>query len=113
MQPLFGNQLKDQEKSQESPALSWSTRVLGFVGGAIICWIVLRVLAPIIVEAWGFTWITNVWVKVGITGVVALAAALLLPRIEGTIWGTYYVIIGYLLSLALVIWIVLRLLHYI
>ena len=113
MQPLFGSDQKEDERSQETSAASWSTKVLGFVGSAIICWIVLRVVAPFIVTAWGFTWITNTWVKVGITGVVALGTAAVLPRIEGTIWGMYYVIIGYLLSLALVLWIVLRLLHYV
>jgi len=113
MQPLFGSDQREVEQSRETSAASWSTKVLGFIGSAIICWIVLRVLAPFIVTAWGFTWITNTWVKIGITGIVALATATLLPRIEGTIWGMYYVIIGYFLSLALVIWIVLRLLYYI
>ena len=50
--------------------------------------------------------------KVGITLAVAVLMAVWLPRSEGTIWGKYYVIIGYLLSLGLIAWIVLRLLHY-
>lgn len=112
MQPLFRNEQREGPETQAKAASSWATRVLGFIGSAIICWIVLRILAPIIVSAWGFVWFDYTWVKVAITGVVALVMAFLLPRIEGTIWGKYYVIIGYLLSLGLIVWIVLRLLHY-
>ena len=66
-----------------------------------------------IADTWGMVWITNTWVKVGITGVFSALAAVILTRIEGTIWGRYYVIIAYLFSIALVVWIVLRLLNYV
>ncbi len=111
MQNLFENGQQNAKPARDSS--TWSTGVLVFIGSAIICWIVLRVLVLIIVASWGFVWITKAWVKVGITLAVALLMALWLPRIEGTIWGKYYVIIGYLLSLGLIVWIVLRLLHYV
>ncbi len=87
--------------------------MLGFIGSGIICWIVLKISAPYIADVWGINWLTRSWVKFGVTGIVALAMSVLLSRIEGTIWGKYYVIIGYLLSLALIVWIVLHLLRYI
>jgi hypothetical protein len=71
----------------------------------------LRAVGPWIAEVWGINWINNNWAKIGITGAVALIMAVVLTKIEGTIWGRYYVIIGYLLSLGLVVWIVLRLLR--
>jgi len=114
MQPLFGNEQKQTgRKDQQSAPASWSTMVLGFIGSAIICWIVLGVLAPIITGTWGVVWIAKLWPRVAITAVVAVGTAALLTRIEGTIWGKYYVIVGYLLSLGMIIWIVLRLLHYV
>ncbi len=114
MQPLFREDGRNSGSNQQPPsAASWPTRVLGFVGSAIICWIVLKVLAPLLAASWGIDWLTKLWVKIGITAVFALLMSALLSRLEGTIWGTYYVIIGYLLSLALIVWIVLRLLHYV
>ena len=113
LQGLFENEPKElRESSAASSGSSRSTKVLGFVGSAIICWIVLKFLVPVLVSAWGIVWIDRSWAKIGITAVVAIAMAAFLSRIEGTIWGKYYVIVGYLLSLALVTWIVLHLLHY-
>src|SRR5260370_41493261 len=112
----FENANVPKELPESSPAhtaSSRSTKVLGFVGSAIICWIALKFLAPMLVSAWGIVWIGSSWAKIGITGIAALAMSALLSRIEGTIWGKYYVILGYLLSLVLVVWMVLRLLHYI
>ncbi len=114
MQALFGNEPSESEKSQPvSVTASWSTRVLGFVGSAIICGIVLKLLAPVVAGPWGIAWIDNSRIQIVIAGVTGLAIAVLLSRIEGTIWGKYYVIIGYLLSLALIVWMVLRLLRYV
>jgi hypothetical protein len=113
MQGLFKNEGEAlPESTRASAAVSWPTRVLGFIGSAIIFWIGLRFLAPVLVSAWGVIWIDRPWVKIGIACVAAPAMAALLSRIEGTIWGKYYVIIGYLLSLGLIVWLVLRLLHY-
>ena len=109
MRRLFREETQEVEQTPPaSPAGKWSTLVLGFIGSAVIFWVGLKELAPIFVSSWGVGWIINAWVRV----VVAIPAAALLSRIEGTIWGTYYVIVGYLLSLGLIVWIVLRLLHY-
>jgi hypothetical protein len=114
MQNLFGEQSrKSDEDLKESQGALWATRVLGFMGSAVICWIVLKVIAPEVASSWQLPWINNLWVKVGVVGLVSLAIAGILSRIEGTIWGRYYVIIGYLLSLGLIVWIVLHLLHYV
>jgi CBS domain containing-hemolysin-like protein len=114
MQKLFDQETSEatQPKSAESSAASWST-TLGFVGSAIIFWIVLRAVAPVIAAWLGMEWISKLWVRAATASIAALLMAALLSRIEGTIWGKYYVIAGYLLSLALVVWIVLHLLHYI
>jgi len=114
MQKLFDPETGEatQPKSRESAAPSWSTKILGFVGSAIIFWIVLRAVAPLIAASSGMEWISKLWVRAAIVSAAALLMAAWLSRIEGTIWGKYYVIAGYLLSLALVVWIVLRLLHY-
>ncbi|SRR6266496_4943431 len=111
MRTLFEQKEAENNREKFAPTF-WSTRVLGFIGSAVICWIVLGVLAPFIAGTWGVVWITNVSVRVAITAVVAVGTAALLTRIEGTIWGKYYVIVGYLLSIGLIVWIVLRLLHY-
>src|SRR5262249_25377528 len=106
---------ESQEDSEGRPSrsASWPSRVLGFIGSAIIFWIVLRFLAPIIANAWGIVWIDRSWAKIGLSLVAALGTSELLARIEGTIWGRYYVIIGYLFAVALIVWIVLRLLGYV
>ena len=93
-------------------ATQWSTIALGFIGSAVIFWVVLKVLAPVVTSS-RVNWIGNSWVRIGVAIGLAIPSASLLSRIEGTIWGQYYVIIGYLLSLALVIWIILHWLHYI
>lgn len=103
---------KTDEALRESRRALWATRVLGFLGSAVIVWIVLRGLAPVIVSEWGISWLNNLWVRVGIVAIASLGIATVLSKIEGTIWGRYYVIIGYLLCLGLIIWIVLHLLHY-
>jgi CBS domain containing-hemolysin-like protein len=115
MQKLFDPETSEatRHKSTESSAPSWSTTILGFVGSAIIFWIVLRAVAPVIAAWLGMEWISKLWVRAATASIAALLMAALLSRIEGTIWGKYYVIAGYLLSLALVVWIVLHLLHYI
>ena len=113
MQGLFREETQEVEQiPPASPAGKWSTLVLGFIGSAVIFFVGLKELAPIFVSSWGVGWIINAWVRVAVAIVVAIPAAALLSRIEGTIWGTYYVIVGYLLSLGLIVWIVLRLLHY-
>jgi len=114
MQPLFGNDAEESQPARPTtPAAKWSTRVLGFIGSSVIFWVALKALTPIIVNSWGVTWIGNQWARIGVAIVLAVPVAALLSRIEGTIWGKYYVIIGYLLSLVLIVWIVLHLLHYI
>ena len=114
MQHLFGERSKEADEGlKESQGALWATKVLGFLGSAVICWIVVTVVAPVVASSWGLLRINNLWVRVGIVGLVSLAIAAVLSRIEGTIWGKYYVIIGYLLSLGLVVWIVLHLLHYV
>ena len=114
MQNLFGEQPNQPDQDLKgSPGALWATRVLGFLGSVVICWIVLRALAPEIATSWGLPWINKLWAKIGIVGLVSVGVAAVLSRIEGTIWGRYYVIIGYLLSLSLVAWIVLHLLHYV
>ncbi len=115
MQKLFDQKTSEatQHKSTESSAASWSTTILGFVGSAIIFWIVLRAVTPVIAAWLGMEWISKLWVRAATASIAALLMAVWLSRIEGTIWAKYYVIGGYLLSLALVVWIVLHLLHYI
>jgi hypothetical protein len=112
MQRLFAD---DQRKPdpEAPPASSRSTRVLAFIGSAVICWIVIKCACLVAASAWDVGWIADVRVRGGLTALVALAMTVVLSRIEGTIWGRYYVIVGYLFSLGLVIWIVLRLLHYV
>src|SRR5262245_43247478 len=114
MQGLFNKDAGDFEGGEfQKPRDSSATRVLGFAGSAVICWILLRLLAPFLPTSGVWPLLQNLWVKIGITALVALGMAVVLSRIEGTIWGKYYVTIGHLLSLCLVIWIVLRLLHYV
>ncbi len=114
MQKLFGEQSNQPDEDlKESQGALWATRLLGFLGSVVICWIVVRAVAPEVAGSWGHLWLNNLSVKIGIVGLVSLGIAAVLSRIEGTIWGKYYVIIGYLLSLGLVIWIVLHLLHYV
>ncbi len=48
--------------------------------------------------------------KVAVAGVLSLIFGTILARIEGTVWGTYFVIIGYLVSVGLVVAMVWRLL---
>ena len=113
MQPLFGSQKESQQARPTTYSTKWSTRVLGFIGSAVIFWVVLKALTPVLVNSWGIVWIGDTWARIGIAIGLAVPFAALLSGIEGTIWGKYYVIIGYLLSLALIVWIVLHLLHYI
>jgi len=110
VQGLFREPKEDQDNLETKSA--WSTRILGFLGSLIIFWIVLRELAPVLSGAWGIVWVEKPGVRAGIAVFLALPFAVWLARIEGSIWGKYYVIIGYLLCLALIVWIVLRLLHY-
>jgi CBS domain containing-hemolysin-like protein len=111
MERLFGNNGKRGDNdSDKSDRDQWLTRILGFVGSAIVCWVVLNLVAPLLPASIS-EWTNKLWVKAVITTVVALALTAWLSRIEGTIWARYYVIIGYLLSLALVVWIALRIFH--
>jgi len=112
MQKLLENDEGITERPDHSVASWWLGRILGFLGSAVIFWIALRTLAPIMVTAWAISWIDNAWVRAGISLVAAVMFGTWLSRIEGTIWGKYFVIIGYLLSLLLIIWIALHLLHY-
>lgn len=113
MQGLFRRDSEENEKiSAGSQGVLTLTTVLGFIGSAVICWVVLRLITPVLSEAWGINWLYKPEIKAVITAVVALAMSFVLTRIEGTIWGRYYVIVGYLLSFALIVWIVLRLLHF-
>ncbi len=114
MQKLFGGDQPSESAApkQESSNSRRVTMVLGFLGSAIICWVSLRLLAPVIASSWGIMWITPPWTRVAIALVIAAPIAGVLSRIEGTIWGKYYVIVGYLSSLALIVCIALRLLHY-
>jgi hypothetical protein len=104
---------ESSKEPSESVGSLWLGRVLGFVGSAVIFWIVMRWLAPALSSAWGISWIDNFWTRLGTVIVASAVFAELLLRIEGTIWAKYYVIVGYLLSLVLIIWIILRLLHYV
>jgi len=114
MQKLFKDESEDQgESPREYSGGLWATRVLGFLGSAVICWIALRFLAPVIESSLGIVWINNLAVRLGIVTLASLASATILSKIEGTIWGNYFVIIGYLLSLGLIVWIALHLLHYV
>jgi CBS domain containing-hemolysin-like protein len=114
MQKLLREESKEPDEGlRESPRALLATRVLGFLGSAVICWIALRMMAPVMASLWGIAWINNLWVKIGIVSVASLAIAAVLSRIEGTIWGRYYVIVGYLLSLGLIVWLVLHLLNYV
>ena len=111
MQSLFRSETKEGQDNLDAKS-AWSTRVLGFVGSVVIFWIVLKELAPLLIRAWGIAWIGRSWVRVVLAALVAVPFSAWLARIEGSIWGKYYVIIGYLLCLALIVWIALRLLHY-
>ena len=104
---------KPTESLRESSGGLWASRILGFLGSAVICWIALRFIAPAISTSWGIVWINNLMVRLGIVTLASLASAAMLSKIEGTIWGNYFVIIGYLLSLGLIVWIVLHLLRYV
>ncbi len=87
MQPLFGNEAEESQLTRRTtPAAKWSTRVLGFIGSAVILWVVLKPLTPIIVNSWGVTWIGNQWARIAVAIVLAVPVAALLSRIEGTIW---------------------------
>ena len=116
MQGLFDQKSEEElgeneTNAERSRGALWLTATLGFAGGATICWIVLKLLTPFITTNDRFIWLERIWARVAICVVVAAALAALLTRIEGTIWGKYYVIVGYLLSAALIVWIALRLFH--
>lgn len=104
--------LDDQEELIEESAQSiWIGRVLGFLGSAVIFWILLNLAMPTLTEAGRFHWLQPFWVRGSVVAVFSVGFSLVLSRIENTIWATYYVIIGYLLCLVLIVWIVLRLFH--
>jgi hypothetical protein len=114
MQKLFKDESEEPGESlSEYSGGLWATTVLGFLGSAVIFWIALRFLAPAIESLWGIVWINNLAVRLGIVTLASLASAAMLSKIEGTLWGKYFVIIGYLLSLGLIVWIALHLLRYV
>ena len=114
MQGLFRNEQEGPgERLPPSPAAALSTRLLGFIGSAVILSIGLKFLAPILAGAWGIVWLENSSAQIVVAVLAALPFSAFLARIEGTIWGKYYVIAGYLLALVLIVWIALRLLRYI
>jgi|SRR5215470_15500358 len=103
----------DGEESVKQPGSVWLGKILGFLGSAVILWIALRALAPLMANSWGISWIQNPWIRAAIVVPLSVLVTIVLSKIEGTIWAKYYVIIGYLLSFGLIVWIVLRLLHYV
>jgi hypothetical protein len=103
----------EAKQGVQQPGSIWLGRVLGFLGSAVILWIALRTLGPFLTSAWGISWIQNAWIRAALVVPLAVLVTIVLSRIEGTIWARYYVIIGYLLSFALIVWIVLRFLGYI
>jgi hypothetical protein len=116
MQGLFDQKSEEElgeikTNAERSGGALWLTATLGFAGSATICWIVLKLLTPFIATNIRFIWLERTWAKAAICVVVAAPFAVLLTRIEGTIWGKYYVIVGYLLCAGLIVWIALRLLH--
>lgn len=112
MQKFLGNNHDEAERRTKSRGVLVS-RIFGFIGSAVILWIGLRALAPVLAAAWGISWIVDTRIRVGIVLVASAICAVVLSRIEGTIWARYYVIIGYLLCLIMVVWIVLRLLNFV
>jgi len=105
----------DPEPEAEQPVKPcsiWLGKVLGFAGSAVILWIALRALGPFLSSAWGISQLQNAWVRTAVVVPLAVLVTIMLSRIEGTIWARYYVIIGYLLSFALILWIIFRLLGY-
>jgi hypothetical protein len=102
--------LDDEEEIVEESAQSiWTGRVLGFLGSAVIFWILLNLALPVVVDGWGMRWLQRFWLRVVIVALASVGFTTVLSRIENTIWARYYVIIGYLLCLVLIVWIVLRL----
>ena len=100
----------EAEQAVKRPGSIWLGRVLGFAGSAVILWIALRALAPFLASAWDISQLQNGWIRAAVVVPLAVLVTTVLSRIEGTIWARYYVIIGYLFSFALTVWIVLRLL---
>jgi len=104
--------LDDQEDIIEESARSiWAGRVLGFLGSVVIFWIVLNLVMPILVDTWGLRWFQRLWTRIGLVALASIGFTVILSRIENTIWARYYVIIGYLLCIVLIVWIALRLFH--
>jgi hypothetical protein len=98
------------EGQQEPRGVVWLSRALGLVGSFIISLILLQYHAPEAGRWLGVNWREPTWVKVAVAGVLSLIFGTILARIEGTVWGTYFVIIGYLVSVGLVVAMVWRLL---
>jgi len=102
----------EAEQPVKQPGSIWLGKVLGFAGSAVILWIALRALGPFLASAWGISQLQNAWIRAAVVVPLAVLVTIMLSRIEGTIWARYYVIIGYLLSFALIVWIIFRLLDY-
>ena len=65
MQSLFKYEEALTQSARASGGGSWLTRLLEFAGSAVICWIGLRFLAPVLAGVWGIIWLENSSAQIG------------------------------------------------
>lgn len=104
MQRLFEDDLQTiREKAAESRTSRWLNFTFGLVGSFVICYLLIRRFAPEIAGLPGLGWFQKAPVVIAASGLLSLALASILSRLDGTVWGKYYVILGYLLSFVLLL----------
>jgi hypothetical protein len=105
MQSIFEGQFqqKPEEKVDRNRANLWLNLVPGLIGSFIVFYILMGRFALEITSFLGVNWFHEKSIRVAGSGLAAFGVAYILSRIDGTLWGTYYVIVGYLLSLGLLL----------
>jgi hypothetical protein len=104
MQRLFEDDLQTIiEKAAEGRTTRWLNFAFGLVGSFIICYLLIRRFATEIAGLVGLSWFQKKPAVIAASGLLSLALASILSRLDGTVWGTYYVIVGYLLSIGLLL----------
>jgi hypothetical protein len=113
MQSLFGDysQRPREEKVSRDQLDQWLNFGLGLIGSFVICYLLIGRFEPEIARVLGVSWLQETPARIAASGIVSLLMALVLSRIDGTLWGKYYAVIVYLLSFAFLVVTVLYMLR--
>ena len=104
MQRLFEDDLQTiTEKAAEGRTTRWLNFTFGLVGSFVICYLLIRRFAPEIASLLGARCFQEIPAIIAASGLLSLALASILSRMDGTVWETYYVIVGYFLSIGLLL----------